>query len=396
MIVERIIFNFIAFALFVIVFLKMIYKNDTNYIYVLAIQALGIAIGFIGLVFRVNLPLILNIFTYIICILIPLIIIIAERKGISLSEIIYINIAKFYHYNNQSEKAKRILMNIIEKYPNSYYLHKELAKICEETQNIEIAIDEYIRASDINKLDFDIQLKSANLLKSVNRNEDSARVLKELLNKKPECYEASCLLGDILYEQENYKEAVNVYLQAIDYNPDKYELYYNLGMTFTRLNDFQSAREYYEKAAQLNSLLYHAKYDLGQISLLYNELEEAEKYFTQCVNDEELADEVYYYLAYISMLKGERETATQYLNTAVEENEELYKKACKELVFKFIINKIKKPINTAKSKKKKITIKELETIKHLEETCEVVGNLNQNDIKAIRTLKRKQEEKERE
>lgn len=393
MIVERIIFNVIAFALFIIVFFKMIHKNDTNYTYILALQALGIAIGFIGLVFRVNLPLIINIFTYIISILLPLIIIIFEEKGITLSEIIYMNIAKFYCYKNDKQKAKEILIKMTEKYPNSYYLHKQLAEICEEMQNIDIAIDEYMRASDINKLDFDIQIKTANLLKSTQRKEESARILNEILKIKPDNYEASCLLGDILYEQENFKEAANIYLQALNYNPDKYELYYNLGMIFTRLNDFQSAKEYYEKAAQLNSLLYHAKYDLGQIALLYNELEEAEEYFTQCINDEDLADEVYYYLAYIAMLKGERETAIQYLNTAVEENKELYEKASKELVFKFIINRVKRPTNTTKNKKKKITIKELETIKHLEETCEVVGNLSQNDIKAIRTLKRKEKDR---
>jgi len=70
MIVERVIFNIIAFALFLIIFFKMIYRNDTNYIYILIVQALGIAIGFIGLVFRVNLPIIIMIFTYIINILI--------------------------------------------------------------------------------------------------------------------------------------------------------------------------------------------------------------------------------------------------------------------------------------------------------------------------------------
>lgn len=40
MIIERIIFNVVAFALFVIIFLKMIYRNDTNYTYILATQAI--------------------------------------------------------------------------------------------------------------------------------------------------------------------------------------------------------------------------------------------------------------------------------------------------------------------------------------------------------------------
>ena len=395
MIIERIIFNVAAFAIFLIIFFKMIHRNDTSYTYVLAIQALGIAISFIGLIFRINLPIIIIIFIYIISILLPLAIIIFERKGIFLSEIICINMAKFYYNRNDSEKAKEILMKMLEKYPNSYYIHRQLAYICEKNGDIDIAIDEYMRASEINILDYNLKLKVANLLNTTTRSKEAVRVLNDLLRAKPDYYEASCLLGDILYGQENYKEAVNVYLQALNYNPDKYELYYNLGMAYTRLNDFQSAKEYYEKAAELNSLLYHAKYDLGQIALLYNELEEAEDYFTECINDEELADEVYYYLAYIAMLKGDKQKAIQYLNIAVEENEEIYIKASKELIFKIIINQIRKPTNTAKNKKK-ITLKELETIKHLEETCAVVGNLSQNDIKAIRLLRKKQEDRERE
>lgn len=394
MIVERIIFNVVAFTLFLIIFFKMVRRNDTEYIYIMVAQALGILISFIGLVFRVNLAIPVIIITYIISILLPLTIIIFEYKGIFLSEIICINMAKFYYAKEDSEKAKAILMKILEKYPNSYYVHKELARICEETGEMDIAIDEYIRATDINVSDYNLKIKVANLLKDTIRNQEAVRILNDLLKTKPNCYEASCLLGDILYSNENYKEAANVYLQALNYNPDKYELYYNLGMIYTRLNDFQSAKEYYEKAAELNSLLYHAKFDLGQIALLYNEIEEAEEYFEQCINDEDLEDEVYYYLAYIAMLKGDKEKAIQYLNTAVEENEELYIKASKELVFRMIFSKIMRPTNTAKSNKK-ITIKELETMKHLEETCEVVGSLNQNDIKAIKLLKRK-EDRERE
>lgn len=396
MIIERLIFNVVAVALFTVIFLKMIHKNDTNYIYILGVEALGILIGFLGLIFRVNLPTIIIIITYIISIIIPLTVIIFEMKGIYLSEIIYMNIARYYAYKDNNAKAKEILMKMIEKYPNSYYLHRELAQICEKIGDIDISIDEYIRVLDINIQDFEIQLKLGNLLNVQGRKQEGEKVLKELLRKKPDYYEASCLLGDILYEEENYKEAANVYLQALNYNPDKYELYYNLGMVYTKLNDFQSAKEYYEKAAELNSLLYHAKYNLGQIALLYNEIEEAEEYFLECINEEDLTDEAYYYLAYIEMLKGDKENAIRYLNTAVEENEELYKRATKELVFKMIINKIKKPTHNENIKKKKLTKKEIRTIKHLEKTCELVGNLSQNDMKAIRKLKTKYEDKERE
>ena len=394
MIIERIIFNVLAFGFFVIVFLKMIKKNDSNYIYVLATQALGIAIGFIGLIFRINLPVVVIILTYIISILAPIAIILLERKGLYLSEIIYLNIAKHYYKKNNNEKAKQALMKGTDKFLNSYLLHKELALVCEKMGEKQIAVDEYLRSSEINISDYDLKIKTANALNSADRSKEAEIILYDLLRKQPENLDAAISLGNILYEKENYKEAINVYLQSLNYNPNEYDLYYNLGMIFTLLNDFQTAKEYYEKAAQLNSLLFHAKYNLGQIALLYNELDEAENYFTECINEEDIVDEVYYYLSYVSILKGDKESAIQYLNTAVEDNIELYEKACKENVFKLIINKIKKPSNTAKQRKK-VTQKEKQAMKHLEKTCEVVGNLNQNDIKAIRHLREKEKKQQR-
>ena len=48
MLVEQLFFTILAFGLFVYIFLKMIQRNDTNYIYILVMQAIAIAINFIG------------------------------------------------------------------------------------------------------------------------------------------------------------------------------------------------------------------------------------------------------------------------------------------------------------------------------------------------------------
>ena len=166
-------------------------------------------------------------------------------------------------------------------------------------------------------------------------------------------------------------------------------------MVYTRLNDFQSAKEYYEKAAQLNSLLYQAKYSLAQIALIYNELEEATQYFMECINGEYLEDLAYYTLAYIAMLKGEEEKAIEYLNVAIQENSSLYEKAGKEPLFQYIIKRVNKPNKSGKQvewRKQVLSRKEKQVLMHLQNTYELVGNLNQNDIKAIRTIKLKRKE----
>lgn len=396
---ERILFNVLALGLFLFLFFRMIQKNDTNYLYILALQALGITISFISLIIRIELSLFLLIITYILSIILPIIVILIERKGITLTEVICLTISKFYTKIGNEEKAKEVLLKLVEKDKTSYHGHKALAEIYEKENQLEVATEEYIRAANIRPNEDKIQYKIAELFNKTGKQEGAIKILQELLKKKPEWEDASILLGDIFYEQERFKEAVNVYLDAINYHPENYDLYYNLGMVYTRLNDFQSAKEYYEKAAELNSLLYHAKYNLGQIALLYNEIDEAEQYFLECLQDEELEEDAYYYLAYIAMLKGEEERAVQYLNAAVDENPEIYDTIRKEIIFKIVINKVEKPKKNAQSKKKHIkpTKKEKQTMLHLKRTFELVGNLNHNDIKAMRiiqTKRREEQEKE--
>lgn len=391
---ERILFNVIALGLFLFLFFRMIQKNDTNYIYILALQALGIAIGFFALIINVKLPIIVLILTYLFSIILPIIIILIERKGITLTEVIYISIYKIYNKFGLEDKAKNVILKLVEKDKYSFYGHKLLAEVYEKEGNLEIATEEYIRASNIRPNDDKIQYRIAELFNKTGKQSGAIKILQELLRKKPEWQEATLLLGDIFQEQERFKEAVSLYLDAIQYHPENYDLYYNLGMVYTMLNDFQSAKEYYEKAAELNSLLYNAKYNLGQIALMYNELEEAENYFMECLQDEELEDDAYFYLAYIAMLKGDEIKAIDYLNVAVDENPEIYDRIKKELIFKIILYKVNKPSNNNPIKKKnvKITKKEKRTIKHLRHTYEVVGSLNHNDIKVMKIIQTKREE----
>ncbi len=392
--IERILFNVIALGLFLFLFFRMIQKNDTNYLYILALQALGITISFILLFIKVELSIYFFLLTYFLSILLPILVILIERKGITLTEAIFLAIAKLYSKMGKEEKAKQVLQKLVQKNAKSYYAHKALAEIYEKENAFQIAIEEYIRAVNIRPSEDQIQYKIADLFHQTGNQGGAIKILQELLRKKPEWEEATFLLGNIFQEEERLKEAESVYLDALQYHPENYDLYYNLGMVYTRLNDFQSAKEYYEKAAELNSLLYRAKFNLGQIALLYNEIEEAEQYFVECLQEEELEEDAYFYLAYISMLKGDKEKAIQYLNVAVGENPEIYDKIRKELIFQLILNKVEKPSKNKQptKKRKKLTKQEKATIAHLKHTYELVGNLSQNDMKVMKMIQTKQKE----
>ena len=391
MIIEQFIFVVFSFAIFVYMFFKMIKNNDTSYVVILILEALGIALNFAEVLFNIQLNMLMSILKYIFSIILPLIIIIMEMRDYNLIELINLTKARFYLMIGNDKKAKQALINLVTKRPECYQAHLLLAQVYEKEGGIRKAIDEYVQSVDLNKKDYDSYYKVTELLSNLDRKEEASEMLVNLLDKKPDMLQASLLLGDILIDKEMYKEAVNVYQEALKYHPTSYELNYDLGMAYTLLNDFQSAKMYYEKAAEFNSLLYNAKYSLAEIALIYKELEEAERRFLEVIDDEELSADAYFELAKISLIKGEKETAIHYINTAIDINpKKIAEKVRNDVAFIPIIAKISIPFNLEEEPEqenknpKKLTKKEKKAKEHLENMFEITRNLSYQDIRLLR------------
>ena len=391
MIIEQFIFVVFSFAIFVYMFFKMIKNNDTSYVVILILEALGIALNFAEVLFNIQLNMLMSILKYIFSIILPLIIIIMEMRDYNLIELINLTKARFYLMIGNDKKAKQALINLVTKRPECYQAHLLLAQVYEKEGGMRKAIDEYVQSVDLNKKDYDSYYKVTELLSNLDRKEEASEMLVNLLDKKPDMLQASLLLGDILIDKEMYKEAVNVYQEALKYHPTSYELNYDLGMAYTLLNDFQSAKMYYEKAAEFNSLLYNAKYSLAEIALIYKELEEAERRFLEVIDDEELSADAYFELAKISLIKGEKETAIHYINTAIDINpKKIAEKVRNDVAFIPIIAKISIPFNLEEEPEqenknpKKLTKKEKKAKEHLENMFEITRNLSYQDIRLLR------------
>ena len=391
MIVEQLIFIVISFAIFVTMFFHMIRKNDTTYVVVLLLEFIGIALDFAEVLFKVKLNMVFILLKYILSILLPIAIIILEKRNITLFEMVYLQKAKLYLFLGDSKKAKQALIDLVEKNARSYKAHRMLAEIYEQEGGMRKAIDEYVQAIDLNKKDYDSYYKVAELLTNLDKKEEATEMLFNLLNKKPEMYRATELLGELLLEKERYKEAVTIYQDALKYNPVSYELNYNLGIAYTMLNDFQNAKICYEKAAQINTLLYNAKYSLAEIALIYKDLEEAEKRFLEAIEEEELSADAYYELAKIHLIKGDKDIAIKYINTAIDSNaKKIVEKVKKEPIFIPIMAKISMPFNLEEpeqeeyKKSNKLQAKEQKAKEHLEEMSEITRHLSYSDINMLR------------
>lgn len=289
---------------------------------------------------------------------------------------------------------------ITEMYPENCMAHKELAKIYEYEGGMRKAIDEYVKAVDLDKKDYDSYYKISYLLNQLDKQEDAIVMLNNLLSKKPDHIDATQLLGDILCEKEMYKEALNIYTNGLKYSPNNYDLYYSMGMVYTLLNDFPNAKICYEKAATINSLLYHAYYNLGQINLIEMDLDEAEQYFTKCLENKEQEADAYYKLGKIYMLRGDHDTAVKFVNLAMELNHKYIKIANNEPIFIPIKSKLQMPIideEDIEIVKTSHTEREMKVIEHLDKTYKVVGKLNMHKLKPNKKQEHEKENtKERE
>ena len=388
----KIIFNLLAFTLFTVVFMKMIKKNDTSYVYILVLEFIGIAISFIELFINENINPFFETIMYLFAVFVPaLVLIIEKEKKIDFPEMFRLLMANIYTDSGRYDKAKDYLFSLINKYPESYLGHKALARLYEKEGKNENAIDEYIRVTQINNKDLKINFNIANLLNKANKKEEAIKVLQDNLKRNPVLYDDAMLLGDILFESEQYKEASSVYMAALRFHPGDYNIYYSMGMTCTMLNDFQRAKEFYGKAAQINSLAYSANLSLGQIALIYGDLDEAKQYFNESVKGEDTESGSYYYLAQVALLKGEKEKAVNYINIAVKLEPSLYEEIQNDTVFMPILKDIIKPNKETRenARENKMRYKERKCVKHLAKTCMLVSGLNNDDVKAMKNSKKK-------
>lgn len=377
--IEKLFFNLVATALFIIIFFIMARKNNTTYISLLVIEAIGIAINFLEINFNIFVQWPFKVIEYIFSIILPIIVLFLERKNIiKYPEIIALIMNRYYIATNNDEKNKKMLLKLISKDQNSILAHKLLAKSYEKDGKIEFAIDEYLRVVDLNNDDIKTYFKLSNLYENLNKDDEAIAILNNLLYQKPDCYKASIMLGDILYKTEQFKKAIEVYTDALKYNVNDYDLYYNLGMVYIRLNDFSNAEICYKKAAEINTKLYNGYYMLGKLSLLSNDIEEAERYFIESLSGEEVEASSYFELAKIYMLKNEREKSITFLQKAIELDVKYVNLARKEPVFIPIKQYIKVPENIEyieEENKKVLSKKESELIEKLDSDIELSQNL---------------------
>ena len=377
---EKILITLVSFILFIyIFFFKMIKKNDTNYIIILVIQAIGILINFIQIIFGVLNSVFFKAIIYIFSIIVPILVFVLEYKNINVSEMMHVCICKIYIILGKNKKAKENLILLSTKYPDSYYAHKMLAEIYEKEGGMRKAIEEYVKTLEIKRNDYKSYYRISLLLKDLGRNKQAIQMLNNLLKVKPEHYAATQMLAELLIETEEYKKAINFINKSLKIHENKEDLIYNLGIAYVKTNEFSLAKKCFEQVTQINKEHYNAYFRLGQIALLYRDFDMAETYFLNSTYKEKEAKS-YYELTKIYMMKNQKDKAALTIQKAINVDGKFYSIAKEEPMLFTIKQFIKKPETIAEGKEEKKESKKEEMIEeYLNDTYNLTRILNKQE-----------------
>ena len=183
--IEKILFSLVALLLFLYIFVfKLIRKNDTTYLVILGIQAIGILLNFIKIIFNIFTGMVSKFIIYFLCLIFPIAVLVLEGKGINFSELIYVSVSKILLLTGKRKKAKEILMKLVSKYDKSYMGHKMLAEIYEKEGGMRKAIDEYVKVLDVRGNDYKSYFKISKLLKDLKKDKDEKWNKKTKTKKK--------------------------------------------------------------------------------------------------------------------------------------------------------------------------------------------------------------------
>lgn len=183
------------------------------------------------------------------------------EKALKIYQQIEDNLAKYkmaeiYFKSNQTEKAKDILLNLVNTDDKDIKFQSNLllGQIYENQGNIEDAIKVYKNISDND----DIKFKLANLLIDVDNYDEALGYLNQLLEKFPDkASEISFYIGKIKYKQNLYDEAIS-YLES-GIKSQNYiiasESHFLLGEIYNIKKDFNKALNSYLNAIYTNPQL---------------------------------------------------------------------------------------------------------------------------------------------
>ena len=378
--IELIIFGIISLVLFTYIAKRSLEIRSYVSNIILILNIVGIIIMPLIYVKTNKIYMVSRIISLILGIILPIVIIIIEYlTKVSYDEKIILYIAEFYEFIKNRKKAKDIIVKYLDKYDDSYLLHKKLATIYEKEGGTRKAIDEYVEAVSIKGTDYESYFRVIELLEYLDKKDEAITLIERLLKVYKRYPKAYIMYANLILEKGNLKEVAKIYEEGLSYNKESKEIMYNLASIYVRLNEYSLAKKNLESIFKLDKKSHIVCLNLAQIAMIEREYSEAKMYLDIAKKEKEIEDIVYYEIAKINVLERKEEEAISNLNKALEINSNIIVKINATEIFKEIRHHTIMKVELIQRKRVEIEEKYVDTINMLEEALELIMIMDKNE-----------------
>lgn len=150
-----------------------------------------------------------------------------------------------YQKNNIAD-AIFYIKKAIELKPDAYF-YENLGRIYFDCEKIEMAINTYKKALELEPYSFSVLFNLASAYKKNKQFKDSIATYKDALIFEPDYADIYFNLGNIYEEIGDTSEAINYYKKAVEYNPNDIEFQYFLAVSYLKVKNFEEGWKCFEK-----------------------------------------------------------------------------------------------------------------------------------------------------
>jgi tetratricopeptide (TPR) repeat protein len=93
------------------------------------------------------------------------------------------------------------------------------------------------------------------------------QTLKDIVKKDPKNLPAWVELGNLYFDSDQYREAIEAYSQYLAIKPDNSDVRTDMGIMFRKVGEFDRALEEFKRAAQSDSKHINSRYNIGIVLL---------------------------------------------------------------------------------------------------------------------------------
>jgi arylsulfatase A-like enzyme/predicted Zn-dependent protease len=153
--------------------------------------------------------------------------------------------------------------------------------------------------------------------------DEAIRIIQGIIASDPDVTDAYFSIGNIYFQEQKYKEAIDFFKQVLGRKPDDSFAAINVALAYEGMGRFDEAEKFlldYIRQGFVDSQFY---FMLGNMNFIQKKYDQAAPYFKKCLSSNAESAGSYNMLAAIAIVKDNPDEADQYLSQAFQINPRL-------------------------------------------------------------------------